>query len=272
MDVSTQDIVQECLELLRQGRSLEECLERYPEEAAEVEPILRTALSVRSGLAADLPLTTRTRMKSRVLAEWDHRHEPRRWNWRLPSLFPGWPLFPRRAFVTAALVLALALGGLGTNTAAANTVPGDALYPVKEFRESVQLWFARSPEAKVEMYTSLVKERVEEVKKIAAQEQADLDAISDALARMEDHLAALGVMVENKLTDRPGEEIDLGFVEALQKSISVQDTAEGLLAKALDEVSAEARPNFGNALKAIQLAQERVDSALEAVGHSVPTD
>ena len=272
MDVSTQETVQECLELLRQGRSLEECLERYPEEAGELEPILRTALSVRSDLAADLPLTTRTRMKGRVLAEWDRRHQPRRWNLRLPSLFPRLALFPRWAFVTAALVLALALGGLGTDTAAANTVPGDALYPVKEFRESVQLWFARSPEAKVEMYTSFVKERVEEVKKIAAREQADLDAISDALARMESHLTALGIVVENKLTVRPGGEVDLGFVEALQKSISAQDTAEGLLAKALDEVSADARPDFGNALKAIQLAQERVDSALEAVGHSRPSD
>ncbi len=268
MDISTQDIVQECLELLRQGRSLEDCLEQYPEEAAELEPILRTALSVRSDLAADLPLTTRTRMRSRVLAEWDRRHEPRRWNLRLPALFPGWSLFPRWAFVTAALVLALALGGLGTDTAAANTVPGDALYPVKEFRESVQLWFARSPEAKVEMYTSLVKERVEEVKKMAAREQADLDAISDALARMEGHLTALGIVVENKLTDRPGEEVDLGFVEALQKSITEQDTAEGLLAKALAEMPAKARPDFSNALKAIQLAQERVDSALEAAGHS----
>ncbi|MCH8989698.1 MAG: hypothetical protein IIA92_12940 [Chloroflexi bacterium] len=170
------------------------------------------------------------------------------------------------------MVLALALGGLGTDTAAANTVPGDTLYPVKEFRESVQLWFARSPEAKVEMYTSLVKERVEEVKKMAAREQADLDAISDALARMEGHLTALSIVAENKLTHPSGEEVDLGFVAALQKSISVQDTAEGQLAKALDEVPADARPDFGNALKAIQLAQERVDSALEAVGHSSPGD
>ena len=272
MDVSTPEIVQECLELLRQGRSLEDCLERYPEEAAELEPLLRTALSVRSDLAADLPLTTRTRMRGRVLAEWDRRHQPRRWNWRLPLLFPRLALFPRWAFVAASLVLALALGGLGTNTAAANTVPGDALYPVKEFRESVQLWFARSPEAKVEMYTTLVKERVEEVKKMAAREQADLDAISDALARMEGHLSALSMVVESKLTDRPGEEVDLGLVEALQKSITAQDTAEGVLTKALDEVPAVARPGFNNALKAIQLAQERVDFALEAVGQSGSSD
>ena len=268
MEHCKQDIVEECLELLRQGRSPEECLERYPDDAAELEPILRVAASVRSDLAADLPLAARTRIKDRILSEWDHQHQPRNWNLRIPSLFHNWGLFPRVAFATASLVLVLVLGGLGTNTAAANTVPGDILYPVKEFREGVQLWLARSPEDKVEMYTSLVKERVDEVKKMAAREQADLDAISDALARMEGHLTALNIVVENNLADRESREVDAGFVEALRRSISEQGTAGGLLEKALDEVPTEGRPEFSDALKAIQLAQERIDSALETVGNS----
>ena len=266
MDLCKQDIVEECLELLRQGRSLEECLERYPEDAAELEPILSMAASVRTDLAADMPLEARPRMKARLLAEWDRQHQPR--HLRVPSLFHNWGLFPRVAFVTASLVLVLVLGGLGTNTAAANTVPGDILYPVKECREGVQLWFARSPEDKVEMYTSLVKERVDEVKKMAAREQADLNAISDALARMEGHLTALNVVVENNLADREFRDVDPGFVEALRKSISEQGAAGGLLEKALDEVPTEGRPEFSDALKAIQLAQERIDSALEIVGNS----
>ena len=267
MDDRTQEIVQECIELLRQGRSLEECLERYPREADELEPILHSALSIQSELALDLPSATRRRIRGRVLAEWDRRHQPKHWNWRLPALFPRW------AVVAASLVLALAVGGLGTNIAAAKAVPGDIMYPVKEFREGVQLWFARSPEAKVEMYTSLVKERVEEVKKVAARKQADLDAISDALARMNSHLTALNVVVEKKLSDSAtGEaDVDSGFVEALQKSLSEQRTAGDLLAEALEEVPGEARPYFSNALEAIQLAQGRVDSALEALGPIRPT-
>jgi len=268
MEHCKQDIVEECLELLRQGRSLEECLERYPDDAAELEPILRVAASVRSDLAADLPLAARTRIKDRILSEWDHQHQPRHWHLRIPSLFHNRGLFPRVAFAAASLLFVLVLGGLGTNTAAANTVPGDVLYPVKEFREGVQLWLARSPEDKVEMYTSLVKERVDEVKKMAARERADLDAISDALARMEGHLTALNTVVEDKLTALGAEDVDSGFVEALQKSTSEQGAAGGLLEKALAEVPAEGRPDFGNSLKAIQLARERVDSALESVGYS----
>ena len=260
MEIDTQEIVEECLELLRNGRSLEECLEQYPAEAVELEPILRTAISVRADLATDLPRAARTRIRDRVLAEWDH--PPKRWAWRLPTLFPRW------AFATAILVLTLVIGGLGTNNASANSVPGDMLYPVKEFRESVQLWLARSPEAKVERYTSLVKERVEEVRKLAAKQQADLDAISDALARMESHLAALNIVVESRLTNRAANNVDRDFVEAVQNSIAEQGAAEGLLATALDRVPVEARPEFSNALSAIKLAQDRVDAALEAVGYS----
>ena len=118
------------------------------------------------------------------------------------------------------------------------------------------------------MYTSLVKARVDEVKKAADREQADLDAISGALARMEGHLSALNAVVEDKLTDSAAEEVDLGFVEALQKSKSEQDTAGSLLERALDEVPMDARTDFSNALKAIDSAQERVNSALESIRRS----
>ena len=145
MDNREQEVVEHCLELLQQGRTLEECLAQYPEEAAELEPMLRVAVSAQSDLAATMPSTTRIRIRDRVMSEWDRQHQPSRWTLSIPSFLSGWTLSPRVAFATAILVLALTLGGLGTNTAAANTVPGDVLYPVKEFREGVQLWFARVP-------------------------------------------------------------------------------------------------------------------------------
>ena len=42
--------LEECLELLSQGVSLEECLARYPEDAGELEPLLRSP----AGLTARL--------------------------------------------------------------------------------------------------------------------------------------------------------------------------------------------------------------------------
>jgi|AP95_1055475.scaffolds.fasta_scaffold00993_7 hypothetical protein len=90
MEIETHDIVEECLKLLRHGSSLEECLELYPKEAAELEPVLRSAISVRSGLETDLPATARARIRGQVLTEWDRQHhlQPKRWDWRISSIFP----------------------------------------------------------------------------------------------------------------------------------------------------------------------------------------
>ena len=266
MDDRMQQVVQECVELLQQGRSLRQCLAGYPEEAEELEPILRSAISIQSQLAVDLPSAVRTRIRGRVLTQWDHHRRSRRWEWRLPPLFHRW------AFVAASIVVALVLGGIGTNAAQAASVPGDILYPVKEFREDVELWLARSPEAKVEMYTSLVKERVEEVQKVASRKQVDLDAVSRALARIDSHLEALNGVVEKNVSDRSARETeaDSVFLEALREAMAEQRSAGDLLTKTLDEVPGDAPPEFRSALEAIQIAREKIDSALEAVRPPVP--
>ena len=64
---------------------------------------------------------------------------------------------------------------------------GGHLYPIKEFRGDMRLSFARCPKANVKMYSILVKNRAEEVQKLAAHQQADLYAISGALAQMRAH-------------------------------------------------------------------------------------
>ena len=41
-----EEIFNECIERLRQGDSIENCLLNYPAEAAEIEPLLRTASNI----------------------------------------------------------------------------------------------------------------------------------------------------------------------------------------------------------------------------------
>ena len=42
------DILATCIERLAAGQSVESCLERFPEEAAQLEPLLRLAAAVRA--------------------------------------------------------------------------------------------------------------------------------------------------------------------------------------------------------------------------------
>ena len=262
MENRVQEVLQQCLEHLEEGWSLEECLAQFPEEADRLEPLLQTALSARGQFALGIPAATRARLRDRVMAEWDHRHRPRHWTFPIPIFSL------RTAAVTASVVLAVALSGIGTVAAAGGTVPGDHLYAVKELREEAQLWFARSPEAKVEMYTRLVKERAKEVQELAAQEEARSQAISLALDRMNQHLAALNTVLDEKVRQQKVDPtaIDAGFLEALQHSAQGQQSVQIALEEALAEAPSKTQPGLGAALDAIQRAQERVRAAAEAVG------
>ena len=263
-----QEVLQHCLEELEQGRSVEQCLAQYSEEAALLEPLLLSALSVRSQLPLTVPEAAQARLRNRVMAEWDRRQQPGRPRLRFPFLAPL--LAPRwatsAAAVAVAVVLVLALSSVGTVAAAGGAVPGDLLYPVKEFREDAQLWFARSSEAKVEMYTRLVKERAEEVRELAAREEDRSIAISQALDRLDRHLAALDAVVKDKITQEQSDPtvMDSGFLEALGRVVEGQDSARVTLEETLGQAPRDIQNNLGNSLEAIQLAQDRVRAALEA--------
>ena len=237
-----QDILQACLEELEQGRSVEQCLAQYPEDAALLEPLLQTALSVGGRLPRTVPVAAQARLRDRVMAEWDRRQRPRCRMLRLPVL--AQLLAPRWATVTAAVALVVAFGSVSTVAAAGGAAPGDLLYPVKEFREEAQLWLARSSEAKVEMYTRMVKERAEEVRELAA-----LDAV-----------------VKDKLQREPAAPavMDAGFLEALGRVAVGQDSARVTLEETLGQAPIDIQNSLGVSLEAIQQARERVRAALES--------
>lgn len=258
------EVLQECLELLCQNVPLEECLATYAEDAEELEPLLRAALTSKRQLTPGMPPETRARLRARVLTEWDRSHLPRQRLWGLPSFLPRW------AAVAASLVLAIMVGGAGAVTAAGGAIPGDSLYPVKELREGTQLWFARSPEAKVAIYSRLVEERVEEIREVTAKGRTR--PISIAVQRLEGHVADINQLVEESI-EKPTDgspAIAPGLVTQLQDVIAGQKSAEGLLQETFERAPVEARPGLQRALEAIQGGKARVRAALEAAGHPVP--
>lgn len=48
-----EDILNECIDRLLQGESLEQCLQRYPEQAAELKPLLQVALEAQEASAVE---------------------------------------------------------------------------------------------------------------------------------------------------------------------------------------------------------------------------
>ena len=223
MKDSIKDILQECLDLVRQGASVEECLARYPRYAQEIEPLLRTSLLAQERLAPGMPVDAKNRVRGRVLAEWDRAQVKSSRRWNLPSLMPRW------AAVSIFLVLAIALGGTGTVAASGGAIPGDTLYPVKEFREETQLWFARSPEARVATSTRFVRERLEELRALTA--AGETTRTSVALDRLEGHVNRINREVDTmfKQAGGPPTQTDIHLLDSLKNVMDNQQLAESLI-------------------------------------------
>lgn len=258
------NILDDCLELIGTGASVAECLALYPEYAQELESLLETALSAQRQLTPGMPSGARARVRAAALTEWDRHHLPKRRPWRLPILLPRW------AAVAASVVVVMVLSGTGTVLASTNSVPGDPLYAVKQLREDVRLWFTWSPEAKVDMYTRLVRQRAEELRKLASAGRTDSAPI--AAARLERHVANVNELAEAHIESQAEDQSPANprLLKKLQDSVKAQQSAAGIIQQMLDEAPAEARAGLLRALEAIERARDRVRAAQEAIGVPVP--
>src|ERR1035437_4072807 len=147
------EILDKCLERLRQGGSIEQCLTAYPDQAKELRPLLETvamvklvtAISPRPGLNAQLQQRLRTATQEK----------PKRSN----PLF-GWS--PRWA-TWVGIALVLVMSGGSTVAAASSSMPDSVLYPVKQATEQVRLKLTFSDVGKEELYATLADVLVKEL-------------------------------------------------------------------------------------------------------------
>lgn len=126
-----------CLSDLQTGRAtLAACLGQYLEHATELEPLLRAALRFMRAPRVSLPLSAREKLEAQLRTRMA----------QLParSTVSGGrsrPLALRLAWLATGLALAAFLGA-GIVAASASSLPGDALYSVKRWSESVAVQFA----------------------------------------------------------------------------------------------------------------------------------
>ncbi len=160
-DKEFDNILDECLErILTRGETIEQCLESYPEQSAELEPLLQTALLTKRASAVKPRPEFRERARYQLRSALQEMEEKRE---RRPFFF-GWQ--PRWATaVIVVLVFLLASGG--TVAAAGNSMPDEPLYPVKLATETVRLTLTPSALGKAELCVKLVDKRVEEIIKMA---------------------------------------------------------------------------------------------------------
>jgi hypothetical protein len=180
-----EDILSDCTERLLQGESVEQCLQRYPEQARELEPLLRVAAAARETSTAVEPRPefrdrTRYEIQSRLRAA-----EPKAGARKSPMM--GW--MPRWAVAAVSLVFVILLCGTTTVAASSDALPGDTLYGVKTTAEAVQLRLTFSEEGKARLQARFAQRRAWEMARLA--ESGRTERLRTLATRFGEHLARI---------------------------------------------------------------------------------
>jgi len=162
----------EALDSLEEGLSMDAIVMEDPEAQGEILPLLQTATYIRETFRYVEPATStgmatgRRRMLEAAAAKRATTASPR-WPTALVAL-RSWFRTPSRSLAVVALLLALlvSVGGL-TTSAAASSLPGDLLYPVKRATEQVRLALTVDPAGKALLYSQFNHERQAEAQAVA---------------------------------------------------------------------------------------------------------
>jgi len=191
------NILEECLErIIARGETIEQCLTNYPEQANELKPLLETSLATKNALAIKPRPEFRDRARHQLrmaLQEMEGKKE------RRVSLF-GF-LTPRWA-TAVAVFLVILLAGSGTVAAAGNSMPDQALYPVKLATERVRLVLTLSALGKAELYAALADKRVAEIVSMA--EKGKSEQVERTAQKLNAHLEEI---VSLALPSEEGDEV-----------------------------------------------------------------
>jgi len=180
------NILDECLErILFRGETVEQCLESYPEQAGELEPLLRTAAVTRE--ATDVRPRPEFRERARcqfqaAIRDMAIQKERRSFGW-----LPQW------ATVVVAVVVLVVAGGGGTVAAAQNSMPDGTLYPVKLTAEKVRIALTPSELGKAELYVRLADRRVAEIARMA--DEGKREQVDETARLLSSHLMAMATLI-----------------------------------------------------------------------------
>jgi hypothetical protein len=164
-------ILTECINDIKSGRAtLAECLERYPSQRRELEPLLELALNIQKPPEIKLDSRYKQEAKARLLQQIARpKVKPSRSFSDILSLGIPRRLAPVRMAVSIiVIIIVLSLLGGGTAYASQDSLPGEILYPVKTATEDTRLFLAGDSAAKTDLNLQFARKRLEEMDKLAS--------------------------------------------------------------------------------------------------------
>jgi hypothetical protein len=215
-----ENILNDCLERLAMGETIMQCLESHPEQAEQLEPLLRTAQAAREA-SAILP---HPEFRARARYEFHSALQEAASKKRL-SLFGL-----RTRLVTAMVALSIILvSGGGTVVMASSSMPDNPLYPVKLASEEVQLALTPSDIDKAEVCFMQADRRVDEIVYLA--DKGDAQQVDVAALRLDECLGPLVEIASPEEVEAAAEE------ETLPEALMAVPEAAQVEEAAVDEAT-----------------------------------
>lgn len=191
-------ILDEALERLRAGASIDEVLRVYPEYAADLEPMLRTAAAIQRQASAALPPS----LEQWLASGQNEIEQIARNTYARPESFGSrlanavgelLALFRRRGMSrlagTALSAIVICIMALYTvDSAAASSLPGEYLYSWKLFSEQARINLTVNPDSKAQLATAAVERRVAEIGALAERGQAQPAQIAETVERLDNQV------------------------------------------------------------------------------------
>jgi len=151
-------ILEDCIERLQAGETIADCLARYGAQAAELAPLLTTAMQLQGvgpqRLTHGQHLRTKVALRE-ALAERRARAASKSLGWR------GWWGQARGLAVAAMLILGIFVTAGVTSVAASR--PGDVAYPVRVTLERAPAWLQFSPAGRAAAELQVAERRLADV-------------------------------------------------------------------------------------------------------------
>lgn len=247
MAQNIEDILDDCLERLLKGESVEDCLRRYPQQASRLEPLLEISAVLQQKSAAIQPDPG---FKARLHSRLEGMLRARKGKAERKLMVPVW----RRGWaVAAACVLVVLFAGAGMVVASADALPGEPLYRVKLAGEQAKLFLAFSDEQEARLHIQFAERRAAEMAQIAQQGKASeipvlAGQIAAHLGKVSEVKEQAGIATQERgvLAPRGGKgKEDARFRNRVAVS---RARALGLLRAALVETPAEVRPLLEEAI------------------------
>jgi hypothetical protein len=199
-----EEIFEECLGRIEHGESIESCLASYPEEAQELEMMLRTFVNVkwRTTLVEPNP-----RFKAWGRAQLFNIYRQKAYQDEQQRFKQTGKSFLQRVLVPtiAGVVIFVLIGGVGTAAASSDAMPDQPLYPVKLATEEVRLALSFSDTEKAVVNTELAQRRAQEIAAMA--ELGKVEYIAPTTDRMLNNLEnaeqAVNKVILSETVDQP---------------------------------------------------------------------